>query len=93
MITKYMLSGKEIKTIQIEFEDQFKIVYRYTDISGKFTIHKIDNWKELCPVFDSIEDLIEYRVKKVEKEVMDLQLKLKTICEEHSEFLKQYQIK
>ena len=93
MITKYMLSGKEIKTIQIEFEDQFKIVYRYTDISGKFTIEKIDNWNELYHIFDSIEDLIEYRVKKVEKEVMNLQLKLKTICEEHSEFLKQYQIK
>ena len=88
-----MLSGKEIKTFQIEFEDQFKIVYRYTDISGKFTIEKIDNWNELYHIFDSIEDLIEYRVKKVEKEVMDLQLKLKTICQEHSEFLKQYQIK
>ena len=88
-----MLSGKEIKTIQIEFEDQFKIVYRYTDISGKFTIEKIDNWNELYHIFDSIEDLVEYRVKKVEKEVMYLQLKLKTICEEHSEFLKRYQIK
>ena len=93
MITKYMLSGKEIKTIQIEFEDQFKIVYRYTDISGKFTIEKIDNWNELYHIFDSVEDLVEYRVKKVEKEVMDLQLKLKNICEEHSEFLKRYQIK
>ena len=93
MITKYMLSGKEIKTIQIDFEDQFKIVYRYTDISGKFTIHKIDNWDELYHIFDSVEELIEYRVKKVEKEVMYLQLKLKNICEEHSEFLKQYQIK
>lgn len=88
-----MLSGKEIKTIQIEFEDQFKIVYRYTDISGKFTIEKIDNWNELYHIFDSVEDLVEYRVKKVEKEVMDLQLKLKNICEEHSEFLKRYQIK
>lgn len=88
-----MLSGKEIKTIQFEFEDQFKIVYRYTDISGKFTIHKIDNWKELYHIFDSVEDLIDYRIKKVEKEVMDLQFKLKNICEEHSEFLEQYQIK
>lgn len=88
-----MLSGKEIKTIQIEFEDQFKIVYRYTDISCKFTIEKIDNWNELYHIFDSIEELIEYRIKKVEKEVIDLQLKLKTICEEHSEFLKRYQIK
>ena len=88
-----MLSGKEIKMIQIEFEDQFKIVYRYTDISGKFTIEKIDNWDELYHIFDSIEELIEYRVKKVEKEVMNLQLKLKNVCEEHSEFLKQYQIK
>ena len=88
-----MLSGKEIKTIQIEFEDQFKIVYRYTDISGKFTIHKIDNWNELYHIFDSVEDLIEYRIKRTEKQVMDLQLKLKTICEEHSEFLKRYQIK
>ena len=93
MITKYMLSGKEIKTIQIEFEDQFKIVYRYTDISGKFTIEKIDNWDELYHIFDSVEELIEYRIKKVEKEVMNLQLKLKNVCEEHSEFLKQYQIK
>ena len=93
MITKYMLSGKEIKTIQIEFEDQFKIVYRYTDISGKFTIEKIDNWNELYHIFDSVEELIEYRVKRTEKQVMDLQLKLKNICEEHSEFLKQYQIK
>ena len=93
MITKYMLSGKEIKTIQIEFEDQFKIVYRYTDISGKFTIEKIDNWNELYHIFDSVEELIEYRIKRTEKQVMDLQLKLKTICEEHSEFLKQYQIK
>ena len=88
-----MLSGKEIKTIQIDFEDQFKIVFRYTDIICKFTIEKIDNWNELYQIFDSIEDLIEYRVKKVEKEVMNLQLKLKTICEEHSEFLKRYKIK
>ena len=88
-----MLSGKEIKTIQIEFEDQFKIVYRYTDISGKFTIHKIDNWDELYHIFDSVEELIEYRIKRTEKQVMDLQLKLKNVCEEHSEFLKQYQIK
>ena len=88
-----MLSGKEIKTIQIEFEDQFKIVYRYTDISGKFTIEKIDNWNELYHIFDSIEELIEYRIKRTEKQVIDLQLKLKNICEEHSEFLKQYQIK
>ena len=88
-----MLSGKEIKTIQIEFQDQFKIVYRYTDISGKFTIEKIDNWNELYHIFDSVEDLIEYRIKRTEKQVMDLQLKLKTICEEHSEFLKRYQIK
>ena len=36
---------------------------------------------------------IEYRIKRTEKQVMDLQLKLKNICEEHSEFLKQYQIK
>ena len=92
MLTKYILSGKEIKPIQVEFEDQFKIVYKYTDISGKFTIHKIDNWNELCQIFDSIEDLIEYRIKRTEKQVMDLQLKLKTICEEHSEFLKQYKI-
>ena len=88
-----MLSGKEIKMIQIEFEDQFKIVFRYTDISGKFTIEKIENWDELYHIFDSVEELIEYRIKKVEKEVIDLQLKLKNICEEHSEFLKQYQIK
>ena len=88
-----MLSGKDIITIQIEFEDQFKIVYRYTDISGKFTIEKIDNWNELYHIFDSVEDLIEYRIKRTEKQVMDLQLKLKNICEEHSEFLKQYQIK
>lgn len=93
MTTKYMLSGKDIITIQVEFEDQFKIVFRRTDISGKFTIEKIDNWNELYHIFDSVEDLVEYRVKKVEKEVMDLQLKLKNICEEHSEFLKQYQIK
>jgi len=88
-----MLSGKEIITIQVEFEDQFKIVYRRTDMSGKFTIEKNDNWNELYHIFDSVEELIEYRIKKVEKEVIDLQLKLKTICEEHSEFLKQYQIK
>ena len=90
MITKYMLSGKEIKLIQVEFEDQFKIVFRYTDICGKFTINKVNNWEELYHIFDSIEELIEYRTKKVEKEVMNLQLKLKTICEEHSEFLKGY---
>ena len=90
MITKYMLSGKEIKLIQVEFEDQFKIVFRYTDICGKFTINKVNNWEELYHIFDSIEELIEYRTKKVEKEVMNLQLKLKTICEEHSEFLKEY---
>ena len=88
MLTKYMLSGKEIVPIQIEFEDQFKIVFRYTDICGKFTINKIKNWDELYHIFDSIDELIEYRTKKVEKEVMDLQLKLKTICEEHAEFLR-----
>ena len=93
MLTKYMLSGKEIKLIQVEFEDQFKIVFRYTDISGKFTINKIENWEELNYIFDSIDELIEYRTKKVEKQVMDLQLKLKTICEEHAEFLNNHKIK
>ena len=91
MITKYMLSGKDIITIQVEFEDQFKIVFRRTDMSGKFTFYKVEEMKDITPIFDSIEDLIEYRIKKVEKEVIDLQLKLKTICEEHSEFLKRYQ--
>ena len=88
MLTKYMLSGKEIKLIEVEFEDQFKIVFRYADICGKFTINKIEKWDELYHIFDSIDELIEYRTKKVEKQVMDLQLKLKTICEEHAEFLK-----
>ena len=90
MITKYMLLGQEIKLIQVEFEDQFKIVFRYTDICGKFTVNKVDNWKELYPIFESVDELIEYRTNKVEKEVIDLQLKLKTICEKHAEFLKQY---
>ena len=93
MITKYMLSGKDIITIQVEFEDQFKIVFYRTDMSGKFTFLKVEELKDITPIFDSIEELIEYRIKKVEKEVIDLQLKLKNICEEHSEFLKQYQIK
>ena len=39
-------------------------------------------------IFDSVEELIEYRIKRTEKQVMDLQLKLKNICEEHSEFFK-----
>ena len=88
-----MLSGKEIVPIQIEFEDQFKIVFRRSDMSGKFTIHKIENWDELYHIFDSIEELIEYRIKRTEKKVMELQLKLKTICEEHAEFLKLYVFK
>ena len=93
MITKYMLSGKEIKTIQIEFEDQFKIVFRRTDMSGKFTFLKIEEVQNITQIFDSVEELIEYRIKRTEKQVIDLQLKLKNICEEHSEFLKQYQTK
>lgn len=93
MITKYMLSGKDIITIQIEFEDQFKIVFRRTDMCGKFTFLKNQELKDVNAIFDSVEELIEYRIKKVEKEVIDTQLKLKNICEEHSEFLKQYQIK
>ena len=93
MITKYMLSGKDIITIQIEFEDQFKIVFRYTDVCGKFTINKVNNWKQIYQIFDSIEELIEYRIKKVEKEVIDMQKKPKTICEEHAEFLKKYKKK
>ena len=90
MITKYMLSGQEIITIQIDFEDMFKIVYYRTDTSGKWTIYKNKTAYELFPIFDSIDELIEYRVNKVEKQVIDLQLKLKTICEKHAEFLKQY---
>lgn len=93
MITKYLLQGKDIVTIQVEFEDQFKIVFRYTDVCGKFTINKVNNWKEIYQIFDSIEELIEYRIKKVEKEVIDMQKKLKTICEEHAEFLKKYKKK
>lgn len=93
MITKYMLSGKDIITIQIEFEDQFKIVFRRTDICGKFTFLKVEEMKDITPIFDSVEELIEYRIKRTEKQVIDLQLKLKNICEEHSEFLKQYKIK
>ena len=86
-----MLSGKDIITIQIEFEDQFKIVFRRTDMSGKFTFLKNQELKDVNAIFDSVEELIEYRIKRTEKQVMDLQLKLKTICEEHSEFLKRCQ--
>ena len=42
-------------------------------------------------IFDSVEELVEYRIKRTEKQVIG-QLNSK-ICEEHSEFLKQYQIK
>ena len=88
MLTKYMLSGKEIVPIQIEFEDSFKVVFFRSDICGKFTLYKENDTDNLFPIFNTIDELIEYRTKKVEKEVMDLQLKLKTICEEHAEFLR-----
>lgn len=90
MLTKYMLSGKDIITIQVDFEDQFKIVFYRTDVCGKWTFYKCDDVQNISPIFDTIDELIEYRSKKVEKEVLDLQLKLKTICEEHADFLKQY---
>lgn len=89
-MTKYLLSAGEISEIDVEFEDQFKIVYFRKDISGRWTLYKENDIDNLFSIFETKQEAIDHQIKKIEKQVIDLQLKLKQTCENHALFLKKY---
>ena len=89
-MTKYLLSEGEISEIDVEFEDQFEIVYFRRDISGRWTLYKENDIDNLFSIFETKQEAIDHQIKKIEKQVIDLQLKLKQTCENHALFLKKY---
>lgn len=75
-MTKYFISSKGIIPIEVEFEDQFKIVYRRDDICGKWTINKLNDIDDLFPVFETEKEAYEYKLSIFEREIKSLKEKI-----------------
>lgn len=86
-MTKYFISSKGIIPIEVEFEDQFKIVYRRNDICGKWTINKINDIDDLFPVFETEKEAYEYKLSIFEREIKSLKERIRQTEDDRLNFI------
>lgn len=85
-MTKYFISSKGIIPIEVEFEDQFKILYRRNDICGKWTINKLNDADDLFPVFETEKEAYEHKFMQIEREIAALNDKIACLEDEREWF-------